>query len=210
MKIAPLRSASTILKPRQLLASRPVIASAPAAAVGWSSAISGSSPRLRLPRAGPRVPGRFSTVATTPDRFIPIQVPPAMRSRPATVPGCSGHQASGGSQGRSSRSSRLAASRTKSGRTRTTTVHTCPNMACAEGKGQPPVVRHFVDSFKNGAPPEDPGYAGGPVKWAGAIGESPVLHPRGDNVSAARLSQGLGHGIDLRDRGGDHLRHLRH
>ena len=40
----------------------------------------------------------------------PIQVPPPARSRPAITPGCSGQWAAGGSQARSRRSSRLAAS----------------------------------------------------------------------------------------------------
>ncbi len=129
-KIAPCRSARTMLNPRQAPASKLTIAAAASAAVGWSNATSGSSPRLRLPAAGPSVPGRFSTVATTPNRFIPIQVPPAIRSRPATTSGRSGHHVSGGSHGRSTRSSRLAASITKSGRTRTTTEHTGGKMAC--------------------------------------------------------------------------------
>ena len=56
----------------------------------------------------------------------PIQVPPAVRSRPAITPGYSGHQAAGGSQARSTLSSRLATNITGqawSGRSSRTTVH---------------------------------------------------------------------------------------
>ena len=58
----------------------------PRSAERCASASSGSSPRLRLPAAGPRLPGRFSTAATTPSPFTPIQVPPPERSRPAMTP----------------------------------------------------------------------------------------------------------------------------
>ena len=125
-KIAPPRSASTRLKLRHSPASSAPIADAAASASACASARSGSSPRLRLPAAGPRLPGRFSTAATTPARLIPIQVPPPERSRPATTSGRSGQCAAGGSQARSSISSRLAASTSGQawpGRIRTTTVH---------------------------------------------------------------------------------------
>ena len=109
-KVAPARSASTRLKLRQAPASSVAIAAAAASADWCSSARSGSSPRLRLPAAGPRLPGRFRTAATTPWRFAPIHVPPPERSRPAMMPGRSGQCSAGASHARFSISSRLAAS----------------------------------------------------------------------------------------------------
>src|SRR3984957_2023381 len=91
MKVAPLRSATTRLKPRHWLASNDTIASTAAAAVVLAKASNGHSPPLRFPPAGPNDPGRLSTAAETPWALRPIQVPPAVRSLPAITPGYSGH-----------------------------------------------------------------------------------------------------------------------
>lgn len=136
---APAASATTRLNPRQSPASSVATAWAPSAAFGCAAANSGSSPRLRLPAIGPRLPGRFRTAAATPRRPTAIQVPPAERSRPPTRPGYSGHQGPGGSQVRSMRSSRLAARVTGQGcpgRIRMTTVHTGTEDGAATGEQQ--------------------------------------------------------------------------
>ena len=142
-KIAPARSASTRLKLRQAPASRVASAAAALSADGCSRARSGSSPRLRLPAAGPRLPGRFSTAATMPSRFTPIHVPPPERSRPAMMPGRSGQCPAGGSHARFSISSRLAASTSGqawAGRIRTTTVHITADDGVGSGHTSQPAM----------------------------------------------------------------------
>ena len=142
-------STSTMLNGLHSAAGRAAMAAAAAAAVPWSSAMSGSSPRERLPGARPRLPGRFSTVATTPAPFAAIQVPPASRSRPPTASGRSGHQAAGGSQPRESISSRFAPMKTGqdgSGRRRMTTVH----MGRASRGWPPPASAPADAGFRGG------------------------------------------------------------
>ena len=76
-------------------------------------------------------------------RFTPIQVPPPERSRPATTPGRSGQCAAGGSQARSSISSRLAASTSGQawpGRISRTTVHITADDGVGSGHTSQPAM----------------------------------------------------------------------
>ena len=122
-----MRSATTRLKLRNGWPSNSATAVAAARALICRVASRGSTPRLRLPGIGPRLPGRFSTAATTPARPTAIQGPPPERSLPPTASGYSGQWAAGACHGRSSRSSRLAASKSGQawpGRCSVRTVHT--------------------------------------------------------------------------------------
>jgi hypothetical protein len=139
----------------------PASCAAAAAAERCARASSGSSPRLCLPAAGSRLPCRFSTAAATPWRFTPIQVPPAERSHPATTSGWSCQCAAGGSQARSSISSRLAArisGQAWSGRISRTTVHTVRAYLSAQRIEIAHVARLYgigVPSMHRSCPPPD-------------------------------------------------------
>ena len=111
-----------------------VSAARPASALRSLATISGSSPRDRLVRSRPPGEGRLVKPTTTPCSLTASQVPPARSSRPPSTLGLESRSTLIECAGRSSRSSRLAA-----------TISGCAPPGCQENTRRHIGVRVPVD-----------------------------------------------------------------